>query len=98
MAHAPSRQSTPDVSSFDVEFRGSDVEGDAACCERNCDLPCGVHSQVNLERTAPPTVFNASIDLPDGTPRIDYLGGISTGYGNRPYQGSTAFVRLLCLF
>jgi MtrB/PioB family decaheme-associated outer membrane protein len=40
----------------------------------------------------------ATVNLPDGTPRIDYLGEISTGYGNRPYQGSTAFVRLLCLF
>ena len=40
----------------------------------------------------------ATINLPDGTPRIDYLGEIATGYGNRPYKGSTAFVRLLYLF
>jgi hypothetical protein len=40
----------------------------------------------------------ATISNPDGTPRIDYLGEISTGYGNRPYKGSTAFVRLLTLF
>jgi len=40
----------------------------------------------------------ATVNLPDGTPRIDYLGEISTGYGNRPYKGGTAFVRLLCLF
>lgn len=33
-----------------------------------------------------------------GTPRIDYLGEISTGYGNRPYRGSTGFVRVLYLF
>ena len=26
------------------------------------------------------------------------LGLISTGYGNRPYRGNTAFVRLLYLF
>jgi MtrB/PioB family decaheme-associated outer membrane protein len=42
----------------------------------------------------------ATIDLPGnpGTPRIDYLGEISTGYGNRPYRGNTAFVRLLYRF
>jgi len=41
-----------------------------------------------------------TIDIPGqtGTPRIDYLGEISTGYGNRPYRGNTAFVRLLYLF
>ena len=40
------------------------------------------------------------IDIPGqpGTPRIDYLGEISTGYGNRPYKGNTAFLRLLYLF
>ncbi len=42
----------------------------------------------------------ATIDLPglSGTPRIDYLGEINTGYGNRPYKGSTAFLRLLYHF
>jgi MtrB/PioB family decaheme-associated outer membrane protein len=41
-----------------------------------------------------------TIDIPGqpGTPRIDYLGEISTGYGNRPYRGNTTFVRLLYLF
>ena len=33
-----------------------------------------------------------------GTPRIDWLGGLLTGYGNRPYEGQTAFVRLLYRF
>jgi hypothetical protein len=42
----------------------------------------------------------ATIDLPGqpGTPRIDYLGEISTGYGVRPYNGKTATVRLLYRF
>ncbi len=42
----------------------------------------------------------ATIDLPGqaGTPRIDYLGEISTGYANRPYTGNTGFVRLLYTF
>jgi MtrB/PioB family decaheme-associated outer membrane protein len=33
-----------------------------------------------------------------GTPRIDWLGGLMTGYGNRPYEGHTATVRLLYRF
>jgi MtrB/PioB family decaheme-associated outer membrane protein len=42
----------------------------------------------------------ATVDLPGqpGTPRIDYLGVISTGYGNRPYKGNTGFLRLLYTF
>jgi hypothetical protein len=41
----------------------------------------------------------ATINLP-GTdqPRIDYLGGITTGYANRPYNGSTFTARLLYTF
>jgi hypothetical protein len=33
-----------------------------------------------------------------GAPRIDYLGGVTTGYGNRPYNGSTFTARLLYSF
>jgi MtrB/PioB family decaheme-associated outer membrane protein len=33
-----------------------------------------------------------------GEPRIDYLGVLLTGYGNRPYKGSTGFIRLLFHF
>jgi hypothetical protein len=33
-----------------------------------------------------------------GTPRIDYLGEINTGYGYRPYKGNTGTVRLLFRF
>lgn len=33
-----------------------------------------------------------------GTVRVDYLGGLITGYGARPYTGNTAFVRILYLF
>jgi hypothetical protein len=41
----------------------------------------------------------ATINLP-GTdqPRIDYLGGLTTGYGNRPYKGSTGVFRILYTF
>ena len=42
----------------------------------------------------------AAIDIPglENTPRIDYLGEISTGYGSRPYKTNTWFLRLLYLF
>jgi len=40
----------------------------------------------------------ATLDLTPGVPRIDYLGLITTGYGNRPYTGSTGFLRLLYTF
>jgi len=33
-----------------------------------------------------------------GIPRIDWLGGLLTGYGNRPYEGSRVFARLLYRF
>ena len=33
-----------------------------------------------------------------GDPRIDWLGGLVTGYGNRPYEGNAFFLRLLYLF
>jgi hypothetical protein len=32
------------------------------------------------------------------TPRIDWFGGLTTGYGNRPYTGHTAIVRLFYHF
>lgn len=33
-----------------------------------------------------------------GVPRIDWLGALMTGYGNRPYTGNTAYVRVLFRF
>jgi hypothetical protein len=33
-----------------------------------------------------------------GDPRIDYLGGLFMGYGNRPYTGNTVYVRALYRF
>jgi MtrB/PioB family decaheme-associated outer membrane protein len=41
----------------------------------------------------------ATINLPGtDTPRIDYLGSLTTGYGNRPYKGNTAMVRVIYKF
>jgi len=33
-----------------------------------------------------------------GVPRIDWLGGLVTGYGNRPYEGHRVFARVLYRF
>ena len=41
----------------------------------------------------------ATINIPGtDTPRIDYLGSLTTGYGNRPYTGNTGFARLIVKF
>ena len=40
----------------------------------------------------------ATVDVTPGVPRIDYLGSLTTGYGNRPYKGQTGFIRLLYTF
>lgn len=40
----------------------------------------------------------STLTLPDGTPRIDPLGAIQTGYGNRPYKGQTGLVRVIVAF
>ena len=44
------------------------------------------------------TLPRADLGPQTDTPRIDWLGSISTGYGNRPYTGSTVFVRMFYLF
>ena len=33
-----------------------------------------------------------------GDPRLDWLGGLTLGYGNRPYTGHTAYLRVLYRF
>lgn len=33
-----------------------------------------------------------------GNSRLEYLGGLMTGYGNRPYEGQNVYVRLLYIF
>jgi MtrB/PioB family decaheme-associated outer membrane protein len=40
----------------------------------------------------------ATTNLADGSPRMDPLGAITTGYGNRPYTGSTFIARLIYTF
>jgi len=40
----------------------------------------------------------ATTNLADGSPRIDPLGAVTTGYGNRPYTGSTIIAKLIYKF
>lgn len=40
----------------------------------------------------------ATTNLADGSPRMDPLGAITTGYGNRPYTGSTIIAKLIYTF
>ena len=40
----------------------------------------------------------ATTNLADGSPRMDPLGALTTGYGNRPYTGSTFIAKLIYMF
>jgi hypothetical protein len=40
----------------------------------------------------------ATTDVTPGEPRMDPLGAITTGYGNRPYTGSTIIAKLIYMF
>jgi len=40
----------------------------------------------------------ATTDVTPGVPRMDPLGAITTGYGNRPYTGSTMVARLIYMW
>jgi len=40
----------------------------------------------------------ATTNLADGSPRMDPLGMISTGYGNRPYSANTTMLRMIIKF
>lgn len=39
-----------------------------------------------------------TLDLSDGTPRTDYVGSLMLGYGYRPFNANTGFVRVFYLF
>lgn len=40
----------------------------------------------------------ATTDVTPGVPRMDPLGALTTGYGNRPYTGSTFIAKLIYMF
>ena len=39
-----------------------------------------------------------TLDLSDGTPRTDYVGSLMLGYGYRPFDANTGFIRVFHLF
>ena len=51
-----------------------------------------------INTAGPQTLPRADLGAQTDIPRIDWLGNILTGYGNRPYTGSTVFVRMFYLF
>jgi Putative outer membrane beta-barrel porin, MtrB/PioB len=51
-----------------------------------------------INTAGPDTLPLAQLGPQTNTPRIDWLGSINTGYGNRPYTGSTGIVRVFYLF
>ncbi len=51
-----------------------------------------------INTAGPQTLPRPELGAQTETPRIDWLGALNTGYGNRPYTGSTVFVRMFYLF
>jgi hypothetical protein len=51
-----------------------------------------------INTAGPQTLPRPELGPQTDTARIDWLGAITTGYGNRPYTGHTAFVRLFYHF
>ncbi|HSL24155.1 MAG TPA: MtrB/PioB family outer membrane beta-barrel protein [Vicinamibacterales bacterium] len=52
-----------------------------------------VNDWMTVDQNGPLTEFPAT-----GAPRVDWIGELSTGYGWRPYKGSTGFFRILYVF
>jgi hypothetical protein len=51
-----------------------------------------------INSAGPQTLPRPDLGAATSTPRLDWLGFIGTGYGNRPYTGSTVFVRMFYMF
>jgi hypothetical protein len=51
-----------------------------------------------INTAGPQTLPRPDLGPQTSTARIDWLGSINTGYGNRPYTGSTVFVRMFYFF
>jgi hypothetical protein len=55
-------------------------------------------NQDNLDFSTIDANGSVGFTSPTDTARIDYLGGLITGYGARPYRGFSTFIRLLFQF
>jgi hypothetical protein len=57
-----------------------------------------VEDFATINTAGPQTLPRAELGAQTETPRIDWLGSITTGYAVRPYTGQTLFLRLFYLF
>ncbi len=57
-----------------------------------------VEDFATINTAGPQTLPRPELGAQTDTARIDWLGGLVTGYGNRPYKGQTGIVRLFYQF
>lgn len=57
-----------------------------------------VEDHATINSAGPQTLPRPELGAQTDTARIDWLGSLLTGYGNRPYNGNTVFVRLFYMF
>jgi hypothetical protein len=57
-----------------------------------------VEDYATINTAGPQTLPRPELGAQTETARIDWLGSLLTGYGNRPYTGNTVFVRVFYLF
>jgi len=57
-----------------------------------------VEDYATINTAGPQTLPRSDLGAQTDTARIDWLGSLITGYGNRPYKGNTVFVRLFYMF
>jgi hypothetical protein len=57
-----------------------------------------VADYATINTAGPQTLPVASLGQQTDTARIDWWGSLLTGYGNRPYSGTTGIVRLFYMF
>lgn len=57
-----------------------------------------VEDYATINTAGPQTLPRPELGAQTDTARIDWLGSLLTGYGNRPYSGNTVFVRVFYFF
>jgi hypothetical protein len=54
-----------------------------------------VEDFTTINTAGPQTLPRSELGAQTDQARIDWLGGLLTGYGNRPYKGQTTMARLI---
>ena len=57
-----------------------------------------VEDFATINTAGPQTLPRTELGAQTDNARIDWLGSLLTGYGNRPYKGQTVFLRLFYEF